>query len=417
MFPAPEHAKISEDTDPPRTEIMFPAPEHAKISEDTALSVRFRGHDHRDQTAPEDLLFAWRLDSHGWSPLQNEKLLVLAGLGLGHHVLQIRALDRNGNFEIIPATLEFDVLVPWYRENRFVAVLALALAISLFFAGLALNRHHRLRNSYALVEQLVGERTRQLELANRELLHSQKMNALGVLAAGIAHDFNNILSIIKGSTQIIEANPGDEEKIRTRVDRIKKVVQQGAEVVEALLGFSRGSEGAPAPININPLVGETKTLLGDRFLRQTEVRFECADNLPEIAVPRDFVQQILLNFIFNAAEAMETPASSAETSGPKHIRVKTRLSRSLPAELALSPANAAQFVLISVEDHGCGIPPEIKPRIFEPFFTTKSLSTRRGTGLGLSMVYELAKKIGAGLAVDSQPGVGSEFILILPLQT
>jgi signal transduction histidine kinase len=271
-----------------------------------------------------------------------------------------------------------------------------------------LNRHRRLQHSFALVEQLVAERTRQLELANQELLHSQKMTALGTLSAGIAHDFNNILSIIKGSAQIIEDNAGNPDKIRARTARIQTVVQQGAEVVEAMLGFSRDSGGPAAPCDINAVVADTRLLLGDRFLHETTVSFEPAPGLPEADVCRDFVQQILLNLIFNAVEAM---------TGRKCIELSTRLTVDLPADLYLAPAPAPRFILISVCDHGAGIPPEIRSRIFEPFFTTKKLSARRGTGLGLSMVYELARKMGAGLAVQSSPGTGSIFTLILPLKS
>jgi len=88
----------------------------------------------------------------------------------------------------------------------------------------------------------------------------------------------------------------------------------------------------------------------------------------------------------------------------------------LPAWLALAPAEAAGYLCVSVRDSGSGILPENMPRIFEPFFTTKSLSARRGTGLGLSMAYELAKKLDAGLAVESAPEHGSTFILILPIR-
>jgi signal transduction histidine kinase len=244
-------------------------------------------------------------------------------------------------------------------------------------------------------------------MANRELVHSQKMNALGTLSAGIAHDFNNILSIVKGSAQIIEDNLDHPEKIRTRLDRIKTVVQQGAGIVEAMLGFGRSSDQPPAPCNLNAVVDETRKLLGDRFLREVEVRFERGEQLPEISIPRDFVQQILLNFIFNAAESM---------SGRKQITLATSLTDKLLPELSLAPARAASYVLISVRDCGSGIAPETKPRIFEPFFTTKALSTKRGTGLGLSMVYELAKKMEAGLAVESIVSEGSTFTLILPVR-
>jgi two-component system cell cycle sensor histidine kinase/response regulator CckA len=99
----------------------------------------------------------------------------------------------------------------------------------------------------------------------------------------------------------------------------------------------------------------------------------------------------------------------------KRVVLATRRLHSLPAELALKPAAAPTYVTISVQDFGSGIPPEILSRIFEPFFTTKAFSTRRGTGLGLSMVYELAKKLEAGLAVESVVNQGTIITLILPV--
>jgi signal transduction histidine kinase len=395
------------DTDAPRSEILSTDFNHANVQEDATITLRFQGRDHLDQTAPGDLLFSYRLDERAWSSFQPAAPVAFSGLGLGRHVFQVRSMDRNGNVEIIPAEMEFTVVVPWYRESRLVVVLGIALAVSLFFAALALNRHRRLQHSYSAVEQLVAERTRQLELANRELLHSQKMNALGTLAAGIAHDFNNILSIIKGSAQIIEDNVDDAEKIRARTARIQTVVQQGAEVVDAMLGFSRNNDAPATPCDLNATVADTRRLLGDRFLHETDVQFQPGENLPEIPVPRDFVQQILLNFVFNASEAM---------NGRKQIELATRVVEKLPPEMVLPPAPAPRFILISVRDHGTGIAPEIRARIFEPFFTTKNLSARRGTGLGLSMVYELAKKMEAGLAVESEPGAGSTFTLILPVK-
>ncbi len=394
------------DTEAPATEILSREFDHGKIQEDAIVTLHFRGRDKWDQTPPDSLLFSWRLDEQGWHSFQPETLVALPGMSLGRHVFQVRAIDHNGNVENSPAELEFNVVVPWYRESRMVGVLVLALVVSLFFAALALNRHRKLRHSYSEVEKLVAERTQQLELANRELLHSQKMNALGTLAAGIAHDFNNILSIIKGSAQIIEDNVDNAEKIRTRTARIQTVVQQGAEVVDAMLGFSRDDNAPAVPCDLNAVVADTRKLLGDRFLHETEVQFSPGENLPELSVPRDFVQQILLNFIFNADEAM---------TGRKRIEMATVLTDKLPAEIYLPPANAPKFILISVRDFGSGIAPEIRTRIFEPFFTTKNLSTRRGTGLGLSMVYELAKKMAAGLAVKSTPGAGSTFTLIFPV--
>ena len=126
-----------------------------------------------------------------------------------------------------------------------------------------------------------------------------------------------------------------------------------------------------------------------------------------MACSKDLVQQVLLNFIFNAAESM---------TNRKQIILATRQMDNLPASLVLAPATATRYVALSVRDFGSGISPENLPRIFEPFFTTKALSVRRGTGLGLSMVYELARKMEAGLAVESVPDQGSTFTVILPVR-
>ena len=394
------------DADAPRTTIRPLADGEQKVREGAAIRLVFGGHDKWNMTTPGRLLFSHRLDEREWTPFQEAGEIVFADLPVGNHYFQVRAMDRNANIDPKPARLEFAVVGPWYRETRLVLVLTVALGVATFFAGLAFNRHRKLQRSYAEVERQVVARTRELELANRELIHSQKMNALGTLAAGIAHDFNNILSIVKGSAQIIEANPGDPEKIRTRVDRIMTVVRQGAEVVEAMLGFSRASDGPAIPCDLNAALDELLKLLGERFLREVEVRIERAERLPELSVSKDLVQQILLNFIFNAAESMRER---------KKIVLTTRVQPRLPAGLVLAPGRSGDCVLVSVQDFGSGIAPEVLPRIFEPFFTTKALSTRRGTGLGLSMVYELAKKMGAGLAVESTAGRGSTFTLILPL--
>ncbi len=392
------------DPDPPQTVIEEITPAGNSIPAGGTVTLMFHGRDKWKYTAPERLLYSYRLDEHDWSPFQESNQKSFSDLAAGKHVLQVRAMDRNCNIES-KAAKEFAVVLPWYEETRLLFITCAGLVAVLFFAGLALNRHRQLRRSYAEIERKVAERTEQLEAAGRQLLHSQKMNALGTLAAGIAHDFNNILSIIKGSAQIIEDNLENPEKIRTRADRISTVVEQGAGIVKAMLGFSRESAEPPGPCDLNSVVEETLKLLGDRFLREVRVEFEPGRGLPEVIASKDFVQQILLNFIFNAVESM--------TGNKRVILVTSRLDR-LPAEVVLPPEPTAGYVGVSVQDFGCGIPPQNLPRIFEPFFTTKALSSRRGTGLGLSMVYELARKLRAGLAVESTVDKGSTFLLILP---
>jgi signal transduction histidine kinase len=394
------------DPDPPKTSIRRLANENSQLSEGSTLDLLLEGRAKWKLTSPDSLLYSYQLDQGDWSDFRNLTSLTFPSLAAGRHSFQVRAMDSSGNLEAVPASLDFFITLPWYEEPRLWVVLGFGAIIALFFAALALNRHRQLVLSYAAVEKKVAERTRELEVATRELVHSQKMNALGTLAAGIAHDFNNILSIIKGSAQIIEDNTDQPDKIHVRVARIKTVVQQGAEIVDAMLGFSRGSDASAVPCDVNIVVSDTLKLLGDRFLRQAEVKFERGEELLEIFAPREFIQQILLNFIFNAAEAM---------GERKEITLATGATNKLHPDIFLAPAPANSFILISVRDRGSGIAPEIMPRIFEPFFTTKAFSSRRGTGLGLSMVYELAKKMNAGLAVQSIVGQGSTFTLILPV--
>lgn len=394
------------DSGSPKTFVHRLANESSQLSEGGTLNLLLEGREKWKFTPQAQLLYSYQLDQHGWSSFRDITTLSFPNLTGGRHYFQARAIDPAGDTELLPATLDFTVSVPWFRELRLWVTLVLGMGMALFFAAVAWNRHRQLRLSHAAVERKVAERTHELEIATRELIHSQKMNALGTLAAGIAHDFNNILSIVKGSAQIIEDNAGQPEKILTRVARIKTVVQQGAEIVDAMLGFGRGSNALPAPCDVDAVVADTMKLLGDRFLREVEVKFEHTEQLPEISAPRDLIQQILLNFIFNAAEAM---------TGKKEITMATAIANKLPLDIFLAPAPAASFILVSVKDRGGGIAPEIMPRIFEPFFTTKALSSKRGTGLGLSMVYELAKKMNAGLAVCSVVGQGSTFTLILPV--
>jgi signal transduction histidine kinase len=135
------------------------------------------------------------------------------------------------------------------------------------------------------------------------------------------------------------------------------------------------------------------------------VVLQTEENLPKAKGSADLVQQMLLNLILNARDAME---------GQGKVILRIGGLKRLPEDLVLAPAQADEYVFIAVQDEGCGIAPQILPRIFEPFFTTKAFSTQRGTGLGLSMVYESAKEMGCGLRVETALGKGSTFTIIIP---
>src|SRR5688500_16308582 len=265
--------------------------------------VSFRGTDKWEYTLSHELLFSYRLDETPWTPFSNQTARVFQNLSSGTHHIEVRAMDRNGNISTGTSRVEFAVIVPWFRDPRLLVVTILAAGLTLVLAAYAVSKHLQLKRSYAEVERIVRQRTDELERANQELLHSQKMRAIGTMAAGIAHDFNNILSIIRGSAQIIEGNVNDKEKIKTRVNRIQTVVEQGTSIVKALLGLGRMNEQELSECDVVGLLDETKRLLSDRFPAEVQLAVEAEANLPEVICSREVLQQMLMNFILNAAEA------------------------------------------------------------------------------------------------------------------
>lgn len=390
------------DPDPPRA-LIASADVPERSGDDRALFV-VGGEDCWKYTPAGRLLFSWRLDNGGWSNWRGASSVQFTNLTAGTHRFQVRCMDPCGNQQVRPTPLEFSVSLPWFKDPRLVATsMALALVVIAMAVQAALN-YSRLKRSYAEVERQVAERSAALEKANAELLHSQKMTALGTLAAGIAHDFNNLLSIIRGSSQLLEQHLDDPEKSRQRLQRIRTAVDQGAALVRAMLGYSRGTTAQRRELEIVEVVQQAIRLLDERL--QARVQFVPPPApLPRFPASSEMLQQILLNLMQNADEATEHQGM---------VRLVVGLTNA-PATDILKPSPAATYVDLTVSDQGMGIPRENLSRIFEPFFTTKALSSRRGTGLGLSMVYEFAKEMGAGLSVTSTLGHGSTFRLSLPV--
>jgi signal transduction histidine kinase len=190
------------------------------------------------------------------------------------------------------------------------------------------------------------------------------------------------------------------------LERILGMVDQGSGIVKAMLGLSRSATQEAKPCDLNRMVLDTTRALGDQLPRELTLKFDPPTGLPAVRVLPDLVRQMLVNLILNAADAL---------GGRGEIELRAGPLASLPGDLILPPGPADRFLFVSVRDGGPGIAPDILPRIFEPFFTTKAFSTKRGTGLGLTMVYEIARETGVGLRVESIPGRGSTFTILLPV--
>jgi signal transduction histidine kinase len=292
----------------------------------------------------------------------------------------------------------------WYWMVITPILLAMAVAIGL---ALSLRRHQAaMMAGYLGVNAMIAARDEQLARAQSELLHTQKMRALGTLAAGIAHDFNNLLSIIRLSNQLTARAAKANADVQENAADIEKAVVQGKNVVRSMLGYSRETADEGQPYSLAELVESIVGLLGKQFLSGITLTLELEPDLPPVTVSKARVEQILLNLIVNASEAM---------AGQGNLLLSARQAARVNGSLVLQPRPAPGYLEVLVADSGPGIAPETLPRIFEPFFTTKNIGATRGTGLGLSMVFTVAQQDGLGLDVKTAPGQGAAFRLLLPV--
>ena len=400
------------DYDPPESSIIL-TPQEIIPEKSGIIISTVAGADKWNHTSPDRLLFSYQIDNGDWTPFRENRVLLINNLQQGNHSILVRAMDRNGNIDSSPARWDFKLIIPWHYDYRIVTMVIITSLSLLFLIWLALDRHLSLQRSYRRVEQIVEERTNQLEAANEQLLMHQKMRAIGALTAGIAHDFNSILSIVQGSAQIIKANLHKPEKISTRVERIETVVNQGSSLVKAMLGFTREKNIVLEVLDLEAVVGNTLEILNDKRPENVSLTFtsKCHPDstLPPVVGNREFLQQILVNLILNAFDALDNEGRIEIVAADQDIfsdRIHIH---------ALRPGPASAHVSLYIEDSGCGMSHEIMERAFEPFFTTKALSTKKGTGLGLSMVYELAQQMKFGLGVGSLEGEYSIFVIEIPV--
>ncbi len=278
-------------------------------------------------------------------------------------------------------------------------------ALGMLFAIYSLRHHRRLVDAYETVEALAQRRRQALESAQAQLVHSQKMTALGTLAAGVAHDFNNLLSIIRMAGQLVRRQLRPTGGALENLDAIEQAVQQGKSIAHSILGYSRRPGDPNQVYRVSEVVSETLSMLNKQYLSGIVLTLEQDPEAPSVRGDKNRLEQVLLNLIVNAVEAMQA-------HGKLTLGVRGRTQGSIGGVLPARPAG--RYVEVTVADTGTGIPPELRTRIFEPFFTTKQSGGEHGTGLGLTTVYNIACDEGWGLELDTEPGRGTTFRVLLP---
>jgi PAS domain S-box-containing protein len=237
------------------------------------------------------------------------------------------------------------------------------------------------------------------------LFQAQKMDSIGMLAGGIAHDFNNVLTAILGYTDLIRRDVGANEKVLGRLGVIENAARKAGRMVSQLLGFSRKSEIDMVPFDINAIVQDTVKMLERVIDKRIVVRLQLAENLPVVNGDMNKIEQVLMNFMVNARDAMPYGGIITITS--------TAIDAS-PGVAGVPPyIPAGRYLVFSVADTGVGIPEEIQRKIFEPFYTTKERG--KGTGLGLAMVYGVVTEHKGFVTVQSKVNQGTTFTVYLPV--
>ncbi|MBM3980081.1 MAG: response regulator [Planctomycetes bacterium] len=245
---------------------------------------------------------------------------------------------------------------------------------------------------------------RKLEGQFRE---AQKLEAVGRLAGGIAHDFNNLLTAINGYGDLLLGALGPGSPHRDAVAAIRDAGTRAAGLTGQLLAFSRKAIVEPKVLDLNAVIEHTARLLRRLVGEDVVLTTVLAPNLRRVRADPTQLDQIVLNLAVNARDAMST--GGRLTIGTRN-RVLTAADAGAYPDLAPGP-----YVEFVVSDSGTGMTDEVKARLFEPFFTTKEQG--KGTGLGLAMVYGAVKTHGGHIGVESAPGAGSVFTILLPATT
>jgi signal transduction histidine kinase/CheY-like chemotaxis protein len=236
------------------------------------------------------------------------------------------------------------------------------------------------------------------------LSHAAKMEAVGRLTAGIAHDFNNLLTVVLGNLESAQRKRAvDEAAVSLALENAARGARRAAGLTEKLLAFARRKPLEPRIIDVNVLVSGMSDLLQRTLGESIRVRTTPSPDLWPVDVDPTELEAAMLNLAVNARDAM--PSGGELWIETENIELD---SRQAAADFGLNPG---AYVLISVTDTGSGMAPEVLKQVFEPFFTTKG---GRGTGLGLSQVYGFANQSGGGVALHSDPGIGTTARIYLP---
>ena len=248
----------------------------------------------------------------------------------------------------------------------------------------------------------------QRKQAEEQLRQSQRLESLGVLAGGIAHDFNNLLVGILGNASLAMDVLGDDTPVKQMLEDLTGASERAAALTRQLLAYAGKEHLTTRPIELSGLVRELTGLLRASVPKNVHLALDLPAGLPYIEGDPTQLQQVIMNLVINAAEAIPEGVHGTVTAATACR--KPTASEQLGAIIPFDSIDQT-YVALTIADTGSGIPPEVRPRIFDPFFTTKFT----GRGLGLSAVLGIVKAHGGLISLQSAAGSGTTFTVLLPV--
>jgi len=377
---------------------------------------------------PERNKFAFKLENYDedWRHVGNQRAAYYNNLPPGKYAFKVKAANSNGVWNEEGAMINIHITPPWWKTWWAYGVYVFCLLIGAYAIERALRRRviekqRSLTRDKELAQAKEIEKAYvKLKTTQTQLVHAEKMASLGELTAGIAHEIQNPLNFVNNFAEVSvdllgemheEMSDGNTKEVNAIAEDLKQNLekinfhgQRASGIVKGMLEHSRAGDGLKLPTDINVLADEYLRL-AYHGLRAKDKSFnadfktEFDDSIPQISVIPQEIARVLLNLINNAFHAVREKVKESGESYRPTVTVST----SAPTE---------SFIEINVKDNGNGIPKSILDKIFQPFYTTKP--SGEGTGLGLSLSYDIIKAHGGELKVNTEEGKGSEFVIILP---
>lgn len=330
-------------------------------------------------------------------------ILTILGLSIAiqvmmrRHVFAPLAKLESSTAEVAEGDLNVEIEVCGEGE-----IASLARAFDTMLKRLATITASRDELNRAVLAHRQSEEEREKLL--EQLQQASKMEAVGRLAGGVAHDFNNILAAILGYADLIGETFAPEDERRRDIQRIVEATESAATLVQQLLAFSRKQLISARPIDLNATVTSSWNMLERLIGEDVALEFLPGPDLGFVRMDPTQVDQILLNLVVNARDAIQDHGSVV-------VETATTTMTEQMCQLCAEPMEG-DFVVLRVRDDGAGMDPDTQAKIFEPFYTTKEMG--RGTGLGLAMVHGIAHQNRGHIVVRSEPGSGTTFEIYLP---